>query len=191
MRFYETLLIAFGVSLDAFAVSAAGALTSRRKTIVNALLAAGFFGGFQFLMPLAGFFAAAALHGAVERYDHWIAFLLLAAVGGKMIFEGVRGERRKEDSSEGEFFDWKLMWIPAVATSIDAFAVGAGLAFADAPILWPAAAMGIVTGAVSACGVWLGARLGALAGVRVMSVAGGCAIVLVGANILRSHLVCG
>ncbi len=186
MSVWETLLLAFSVSLDAFALSVAGALTSRRKTVYGALMAAGFFGGFQFFMPLAGFFAAASLQSFVAAVDHWIAFLLLAFVGGRMIFEGVTGGG--ERLRDGEFFEFRRMWIPAVATSIDALAVGAGLAFSGVPILVPALAMGVVTAAMSAAAVYLGRRLGKLAGERVLSVAGGAAIILIGANILREHL---
>ena len=189
MSAWEVLLIAFSVSLDAFALSVAGALTSRQKTLKNALLAAGFFGGFQFFMPLAGFLAASLLHHWVEVCDHWIAFALLAFVGGRMVWEGIRGEREDgAKSSVTEFFDWKLMFVPAVATSIDALAVGAGIAFSGDPILVPAAAMGIVTGLVSAAGVCFGRQLGKLAGVRVLSCLGGTAIILIGVNILRNHL---
>ena len=189
MSIWEVLLIAFSVSLDAFALSVAGALTSRQKTFKNALLAAGFFGGFQFFMPLAGFLAASLLHHWVEVCDHWIAFALLAFVGGKMVYEGVRGEKKDgEKPRASEFFDWKYMFIPAVATSIDALAVGAGIAFSGSPILVPAAAMGIVTGLVSAVGVCFGRQLGRLAGARVLSCIGGAAIILIGADILRRHL---
>ena len=189
MSIWEVLLIAFSVSLDAFALSVAGALTSRQKTIKNALLAAGFFGGFQFFMPLAGYLAASLLHHWVEACDHWIAFALLAFVGGKMVYEGIRGERKDgEKNASAEFFDWKYMFIPAVATSIDALAVGAGIAFSGSPILVPAAAMGIVTGLVSAAGVCFGRQLGKLAGARVLSIIGGTAIILIGADILRRHL---
>jgi len=185
---WEILLVAFSVSLDAFALSVAGALTSRRRTATNALLAAGFFGGFQFFMPLAGFLAAAALRQYFAAVDHWIAFVLLAVVGGKMIYEGIRGDSDAEGKTGLEFFDWKLMFVPAVATSIDALAVGAGIAFSGSPILVPAAAMGVVTGLVSAAGVCFGRQLGKLAGVRVLSCIGGAAIVLIGADILRRHL---
>jgi len=192
MTFWEILLIAFSVSLDAFALSVAGALTSRQKTTTNALLAAGYFGGFQFFMPLAGFLAAASMHRWVEACDHWIAFALLAAVGGKMVYEGLRGKKEgPEKSSASEFFDWKLMFVPAVATSIDALAVGAGFAFSGDKILLPAAAMGIVTGLVSAVGVCFGRQLGKLAGARVLSCIGGAAIILIGADILRRHLLAG
>ena len=183
----EVLLLACGVSLDACALSAAGALTSRRKTLYSALMAAGFFGGFQFFMPLAGFGAAASLREIVAAFDHWIAFGLLALVGGRMILDGWRGGGGRGPGG-GEFFEFNRMWIPAVATSIDALAVGAGLKFSGAPILVPAAAMGVVTAAASAAGVCFGKSLGKLAGTRALSVAGGVAIILIGANILREHL---
>lgn len=192
MDLWATLLIAFSVSLDAFALSVAGALTSRQSLRRNALLAAGFFGGFQFLMPLAGFLAAASLQRFFAAIDHWIAFVLLAIVGGRMICDGVR----KKDSSapaetRADFFNWKFMFVPAVATSIDALAVGAGIAFSGEPILVPAAAMGIVTGAMSAVGVCFGKHLGRVAGARLLSIVGGTAIVLIGADILRRHLTAG
>lgn len=188
MSGWEVLLIAFGVSLDAFTLSVAGALTSRQKTLHNALLAAGFFGGFQFFMPVAGYFAASLLHHWVEVCDHWIAFALLAFVGGRMVYEGLRGGGNGDQPRISEFFDWKHMFVPAVATSIDALAVGAGIAFSGDPILIPAASMGVVTGLVSAVGVCFGRQLGKLAGVRVLSCVGGAAIILIGANILRNHL---
>ncbi|MBQ6352189.1 MAG: manganese efflux pump, partial [Lentisphaeria bacterium] len=142
--------------------------------------------GFQFFMPLAGFGAAASLREIVAAFDHWIAFGLLALVGGRMILDGWRGGGERPGG--GEFFEFNRMWIPAVATSIDALAVGAGLKFSGAPILVPAAAMGVVTAAASAAGVCFGKSLGKLAGTRALSVAGGVAIILIGANILREHL---
>ncbi len=192
MNYVEALLIAFSVSLDAFALSVSGALTCRREeTAECALKAAGFFGGFQFFMPLAGFFAAALLEDAVEKYDHWIAFALLAAVGGKMIVEALRGgEDPEKPSASAGFFRCKNLVIPAVATSIDALAVGAGIAFSGSPVWMPAILMGVVTGGVCAAGVWLGSRAAKFAGARVMSATGGAVIILIGANILRQHL-CG
>ena len=189
MTVWELLLIAFSVSLDAFALSVAGALTSTRSLRRNALLAAGFFGGFQFLMPLLGFAVASVFQKRVEAYDHWIAFALLALVGGKMVYEGVR----RKDPENGktavtEFFDWKLMFVPAVATSLDALAVGATLALSGGSVLIPALAMGVVTAAVCASGVWFGRKLAALAEARMLSIIGGCVVILVGANILRQHL---
>lgn len=189
MSAVEALLIAFGVSLDAFALSVSGALTCRRgETAKCALKAAGFFGGFQFLMPVAGFFAAARLQGTLEKYDHWIAFALLAAVGGKMILEGFRDGEKSEKIGGAGFFRCRSLVAPAVATSIDALAVGAGLAFSGTSVWMPAILMGVVTGGVCASGVWLGSRAAKFAEARIMSILGGCAIILVGANILRQHL---
>ena len=186
---WETLLIAFSVSLDAFALSVAGALGSTQSLRRNALLAAVFFGGFQFIMPLAGFAAASVLQRRVEAYDHWIAFALLAAVGGKMVAEGIRvGKKEKHQERISEFFHWPRLFFPAVATSIDALAVGATLALSGDKILFPALAMGGITAAVCICGVWFGRSLSVLAEARILSIIGGTAIILVGANILRQHL---
>lgn len=188
MNLLEVLLISLGVSVDAFALSVSGALTVRRSSLVrDALMAALLFGGFQFLMPLAGFCAAASMRRVVAVCDHWIAFVLLAAVGGKMVAEGIRGAKA-EQSVSGDFFHWKKLFIPAVATSIDAMAVGAGIAFSGYQILFTAASMGVVTGIVCVLGVVFGRGIGVLAGERVMSVIGGGAIILIGANILRQHL---
>ena len=191
MNFIEALLIGFSVSLDAFALSVSGALTCRREeTAMCALKAAGFFGGFQFFMPLIGFFAAALLEDAVEKYDHWIAFALLAAVGGKMIVEALRGGEKSGRPASTGFFRCRNLVIPAIATSIDALAVGAGLAFSGSSIWMPAILMGVVTGGVCASGVWLGSRAARFAEARIMSAIGGSVIILIGANILRQHL-CG
>ena len=192
MNVVEALLIAFSVSLDAFALSVSGALTCRREeTAMCALKAAGFFGGFQFFMPLVGFYAAALLEDAVEKYDHWIAFALLAAVGGKMVVEALSGgEKSEKPCASAGFFRCKNLIVPAIATSIDALAVGAGIAFSGAPIWMPAILMGVVTGGVCASGVWLGSRAARFAEARVMSAIGGSVIILIGANILRQHL-CG
>ena len=156
--------------------------------------AAAFFGTFQIVMPLIGYFAATLLAGVVAAVDHWLAFLLLGVVGGKMIYEGIRPESEEERRKEGgecscppDFFAPKALFIPAVATSLDALAVGASLAFAGTGIWLPAAAMGIVTALASASGVLLGRKLGTLAGERIMMAAGGTAIVLIGLKILLEH----
>ncbi len=196
MGIFEVLLIAVGVSIDAFAVSVGGALCDRTgRRWRNALWAALFFGSFQVLMPVIGFFAAVLLAGVVASCDHWLAFALLGLVGGKMIYEGVKPEKPADPGDpcgccgkSADFFAPKSLVVPAVATSLDAMAVGAGLAFAGSPILFPALAMGVVTAAASICGVTLGTRLGSLAGERVMAVIGGAAIMLIGLKILLEHL---
>lgn len=184
----------------------------------DAARAALFFGGFQCFMPVLGYFAAALLAGAVKSLDHWIAFLLLSFVGGNMIRGAYEKEERTpdlpvgisgtaesgnaQDSSGGEkgcipcsslssgsdFFSPRKLFLPAVATSIDALAVGAGLKFAGSGILFPALSMGIATALISALGVLIGGRLASLAGERIMTVAGGSAIILIGFKILLEHL---
>lgn len=189
------LILAVSVSIDAFAVSVGGALCDRTgRCRRNAVNAAAFFGTFQVVMPLIGYFAATLLAGVVAAVDHWLAFLLLGVVGGKMIYEGIRPESEEERRKEGGECSCrrisslpKRFFIPAVATSLDALAVGASLAFAGTGIWLPAAAMGIVTALASASGVLLGRKLGTLAGERIMMAAGGTAIVLIGLKILLEH----
>lgn len=196
MSAVEVLLIAVSVSIDALAVSIGGALCDRTgRRLRNAAWAALFFGGFQVIMPVTGFFAATVLQSAVASVDHWLAFGLLGLVGGKMICEAVN-EKEPEKSGDGspglncpsDFFAPKALVIPAVATSLDALAVGAGLAFAGTGIWLPALAMGVVTAAASIAGVLLGTRIGMLAGERVMMIVGGSAIILIGVKILLEHL---
>ena len=191
MNWLEIILIALGVSVDAFAVSVGGAMGCQKNSWRNGCNAALFFGGFQFLMPVAGFFAAALLTGFVEKYDHWCAFILLALVGGKMIFEGLKKEENKEEPvvCQLDFFSPLKLFVPAVATSLDALAVGGSIAFAGNTIWIPAAAMGIVTGIISFGGVELGYKLKSFGCEKVMTAIGGVVIVLIGLRILLGHLL--
>ena len=191
MNWFEIFLVALGVSIDAFAVSVGGAMGCKRNSWRNGLNAALFFGGFQFLMPVAGFFAAASLAGFVAKYDHWCVFFLLLLVGGKMIYEGVRPKDEKEDEKnvcQLDFFSPAKLLLPAVATSLDALAVGGSIAFAGNTVWLPAATMGIVTGITSFGGVELGYKLKSFGGEKVMTTIGGIIIVLIGCRILFEHL---
>ena len=193
----EVLLIALGVSIDALSVSVSGSFCDRTgKVLRNACRAALFFGAFQFLMPLAGFFTAGILVNFVSKFGHYLAFALLCFVGGKMACDG--WQKRKEsgqiECKTYDFFALKSLVLPAVATSIDAFAIGAGLAFAGKPLWLPCTAMGIVTGIISFAGVYCGHRLARLGKdifpEWIMLICGGCAIILVGVKLLVSGL-CG
>ena len=191
MNCFEIILVALGVSVDAFAVSVGGAMGCRKNSWRNGCNAALFFGGFQFLMPVAGFFAAALLTGFVEKYDHWCAFILLALVGGKMIWEGLRKEENKEEPTvcQLDFFSPLKLFVPAVATSLDALAVGGSVAFTGSSIWLPAAAMGVVTGIISFGGVELGYKLKSFGCEKIMTAAGGVVIFLIGLRILLGHLL--
>ena len=172
--------------MDAFAVSVAGALCDRSPNRWNKMfLAALFFGGFQFLMPLAGYGAAALCSHFVQAVDHYIALLLLVYVGGNMIWEACKKQEEQEDVCHGlgRFFTPKSLFMPAIATSLDALAVGASLRFAKTAILFPAAAMGIVTGIISAIGVYSGGHISKFAGEKFMTITGGCVIIIIGLKI--------
>ena len=191
MNLFEILLIAFGVSVDAFAVSVGGAMGCSKNSLRNGFNAGLFFGGFQFLMPVAGFFAASLLSGFVGKFDHWCAFGLLVFVGGKMVWDGLRGEKNDGGNPEVcqlDFFSPAKLFVPAIATSLDALAVGGSIAFAGNAIWLPAAAMGIVTGIISFCGVELGYKLKSFGCEKAMTVAGGVVIILIGVRILAEHL---
>lgn len=191
MQIWEILLLAFSVSVDAAAVSAAGMTCagnfSRRHCAFNAAM---FFGGFQFIMPVAGFFAAGFLTDVIAKFDHWVAFGLLFLVGGKMIWESWRDGNEETASCPADgFFAARNMWFPAIATSLDALAVGAGIAFAGTSRIWiPAAAMGIITGICSAASVYIGQKIVKKCGARNLGSAGGLAIIAVGTKILLEHI---
>lgn len=191
MGFLGTVVVSLAVSVDALAVSVAGALVpSGRSRWFCAFNAAAFFGLFQFVMPLLGYFLAGAVSGWVEQIDHYVAFALLTLVGGRMILEALIPGRDKVSggTEKTDFFAPRRLFIPAVATSIDALAVGCGMAFAGYAVWFPAVMMGIVTGAVSFAGVLYARMLTKLADAKILTVLGGAAIIAVGVNILLTHL---
>ena len=184
MGLLNTLLLALGLAMDACAVSlAAGA--SGRAAGGRAAFRLGFhFGLFQFLMPIAGWLLGLAVAHLIAAVDHWIAFGLLAVVGGRMIRSGLDPavEPGLGDPSRG----WSLVLL-SIATSIDAFAVGLSLAMIRVAIWQPAVVIGLVTATMSVAGLWLGSRLGRAFGPR-MEVIGGVILLLVGLRILAAHL---
>ncbi len=138
MSFVELLLVAVGLSMDAFAVAVCRGLEMRRIDYRQALLIAVFFGGFQALMPVVGYLLGAGFEHYISSFDHWIAFALLAFIGGKMIWEAVRGG----EEEHAEALSLKLLVMMAVATSIDALAVGITFAFLQMDILSSASIIG-------------------------------------------------
>ncbi|MEA4862078.1 MAG: manganese efflux pump MntP family protein [Victivallaceae bacterium] len=190
MKFIEMMILAFGVSLDAFSVSVSGSLSGCHRPWRNAGLAALFFGGFQILMPLAGGLLGKGFGRLLASVDHYVAFSLLVAVGGKMIWEAFFP--KKEEKLECErFFNIKNMFVMAVATSIDAAVVGASIPLAGygyVDVLVPTAiAMGIITAAMSVSGVWLGRFFGSFFSHHIGAL-GGIALIAIGVKILISHI---
>ena len=183
MSFPELLILAVGLAMDAFAVAVCKGLSLRTLKLQQALLVGVWFGLFQALMPALGWLLGSAFSGLVQSVDHWVAFVLLSIIGGNMIREGLRGDDENCDPS----LSFGVMLLLAVATSIDALAVGITFAFLNVSILLAVALIGVVTFTISAVGV----KMGNLFGARYKSKAeffGGAVLILIGLKILLEHL---
>ncbi len=185
MPLWTLLLLALGVSADAFAVALGKGLAVRRNVLRNALVLAAAFGLFQALMPLLGWMLGAAFADVIAPFDHWIAFVLLAAVGGKMLWEALHKEEDDEASEDG--FTVREVLILSVATSIDALAVGVSLSFFDISIWFAIAVIGVVTFLCSVVAVLIGHRVGTRYR-RPAEIIGGLVLIGIGASILIEHL---
>ena len=187
MGFLELFLLAVGVSMDAFAVSICKGLAVRKVTIKECAICGGWFGGFQALMPLIGFFLGTLFAEAIEAIDHWVAFGLLAIIGANMMKEFFEKECC-ECENHTDDFAFKTMLVMAIATSIDALAVGISLAMAGNVNIFAAVAfIGATTFAFSALGV----RIGNVFGSRFQKPAqlcGSIILILLGVKILLEHL---
>lgn len=181
----QILLIGVSVSMDAFAVSIGKGLTVKKLRGVDAFKTAMWFGGFQALFPLLGYFAASTFSKYVTAVDHWIIFGLLALIGGNMMREAF--EEDEENAKETAEFDWRHMLPLAVACSIDAFAVGVSFAFMKVNIWFSVIVISVVTGAFSAAGLYIGRVFGAR-WQKPAQIAGGAVLVLLGLKVLLEHL---
>jgi len=185
LNFLTLILIAFGLSLDAFAVSIASGFTIKERHLQHAFTMAFFFGFFQAVMPVAGWAAGKGLAVWIAEIDHWIAFGILTFIGMKMILESKWVETPSENVSVPG--GWGRLTLLAIATSIDALAVGLSLGVIRIPIIYPAILIGGVTFGVSLSGVWVGNRFGHLFE-RQIEVVGGLILIGIGIQILFSHL---
>ena len=185
--FVEIFLIGVGLSMDAFAVSVCKGLGMKKINKLHTFVIALFFGGFQALMPFLGWLLGTRFEKYITSIDHWIAFFLLALIGGKMIYEVFRGGNEEENIEMDKPLDIKELLILAIATSIDALAVGITFAFLDYPVLQSVIIIGITTFVISTAGVVIGNIFGS----RYKShaeLAGGIILVLIGLKILLEHL---
>lgn len=178
------LAVAFGLAMDAFAVSIASGTTIKQLKLEHALRIALFFGGFQAFMPVLGWLAGGAVSEAVKSVDHWIIFGILGFIGGKMIYES---RRMKEDEDKFDYTKVSVLLFLSLATSIDALAVGFSFAFLDISIIKPVAVIGGVTFLLSLLGVYLGDRFGHLFESRIEVIGGGL-LIGVGIKVLAEHL---
>ena len=178
-------LLAASLAADAFAVAISMGLSARKASLRDAVRVGLFFGGFQALMPLIGFIAGRSVAGYIQAFDHWIAFGLLALIGGKMLWDIWHGDEDDESSDPTRTLTLLIM---AIATSIDALAVGISFALLEVNIWQAIAIIGCTTCALSIAGVGLGNRLGELFKKRA-ALAGGVILIVIGVKILIEHLL--
>jgi putative Mn2+ efflux pump MntP len=188
MSYLEIILIAVGLSMDAFAVSITLGLSVRKLKIMEMLLPGIYFGLAQALMPFIGYFAGTMFAGKIESWDYWIAFVLLGIIGAKMIKEGISKDDDKDESRGENKFLFVNMLFLAIATSIDALAVGVTFAFFKVNIFAAIAIIGLTTFCISICGV----KIGNIFGARFKSKAevfGGIVLVALGFKMLIEGLL--
>ena len=185
MNLFEIIIIACGLAMDAAAVSLVAAASGFVRDTRSACRLAFHLGLFQFLMPVLGWMAGVHFIDRFAAVDHWIAFALLAFVGGRMLFSGINPDQEAvaHDPSRG-----LTLVILSIATSIDALAVGLSLSMLDVDVWFPSVLIGIITASLSILAMLLGRRAGANAGKR-MEILGGVILIAIGARILFSHLI--
>jgi putative Mn2+ efflux pump MntP len=175
--------------MDATAVAAARGLAARQLYAGQVLTVALFFGGFQAIMPLIGYLVGHYLGPIVEQFDHWIAFVLLCGIGAKMLHEAFSTNPGDAPRST-DLFRLEVLLMLALATSIDALAIGVTLPMLDAPLGLSLVTIGVTTGVLSGLGLIVGRRFGASLGKR-LDVAGGLMLIGLGTKILIAHLTTG
>jgi len=185
MNALTTMTIAVGLAMDAFAVAVAASIALHGVTPRQVFRFAFHFGLFQAMMPLIGWAAGRSVSGYIQTWDHWIAFGLLSAIGGKAIYGALRADEDEKPPASDPTRGWSLVLF-SVATSIDALAVGLSLAVLDVVVWYPCLAIGVITAALTTLGMLFGPRLGARMGNRV-EVIGGLILIGIGLKILVEH----
>ena len=187
MSLFELFIIAVGLSMDAFAVSVCKGLSTSDVRPLNMLCAGLWFGLFQALMPLIGYLLGVNFSSLIQSVDHWIAFILLSLIGANMIREAVSSKEECEVADTGSSYAFKVMLPLAVATSIDALAVGVSFAFLAVDIIPAICFIGVCTFVLSAAGVKIGSVFGNRFEKKA-EIAGGIILILMGLKILLEHL---
>ena len=186
MGLFEIFMIGVGLSMDAFAASICKGLNMRRLSAKNMLIIGLFFGGFQALMPALGWILGKQFEVYITSVDHWVAFALLAFIGGKMIYDVFHGDEDGCCNEKTDKLDMKEVLTLAVATSIDALAVGISFAFLQVEILKAVSVIGVTTFVLSVVGVAVGNMFGAKYE-KNATLAGGIILILIGLKILLEH----
>ncbi len=186
MGVFEIILIALGLSMDAFAVAIAMGYSIKKFHSGHALALAFAFGFFQFIMPIVGWLSGIGFKSFISQYDHWVAFFLLSAIGIKMIYEAL--PIKKVEETKDVVLTLQLLLILALATSIDALAVGFSLSVLKVSIILPSILIGIITFFVSILGCWLGNKFGEIFGNK-LEIVGGLILIGIGIKVLIEHLL--
>lgn len=179
----STILIGLGLSMDAFAVSIASGVAIKDLKISHAFRIALFFGGFQAIMPVFGWLSGLSLRDYIASFDHWVAFGLLFAIGAKMIYESFKLEEKENGKNPLNLY---VLLILAIATSIDALAVGLSFAFLKVAIVAPVLIIGAITFVTSFCGVFIGDKMGHFFEKKI-EIAGGLILIGIGIKIVIEH----
>lgn len=192
MRFLSIFMTGIGLSMDAFAVSLAKGFCLKEDEFKYSFRVAILFGGFQALMPLLGWWVGTYFESYIKSFDHWIAFILLGIIGGKMLVESIKdirsgGETDIPTECERDEFSYKKLIVLAIATSIDALAVGVSFAFLSVSIIPSIITIGITTFVLSFFAVFLGKKLGEFLQ-NYAELLGGIILIFIGAKILIEHL---
>ncbi|MEZ2585652.1 manganese efflux pump MntP [Kluyvera intermedia] len=188
MHFTATILLAFGMSMDAFAASIGKGATLHKPKFSEALRTGLIFGVIEMLTPLIGWGLGMLASQFVMAWSHWVAFVLLVFLGGRMVLEGVRGGCDEGETEAPRRHGFWLLVTTAIATSLDAMAVGVGLAFLQVNILTTAFAIGCATFMMSTLGIMVGRFIGPLLGKRA-EILGGIVLIAIGAQILYAHFL--
>lgn len=183
MSIIEIILLSIGLAMDAFAVAICKGLSMKKMNWKNAITIAFYFGVFQALMPVFGYFLGTTFENLVTSIDHWLAFILLVAIGGNMIKEAFS----KDEEGKDDRVDFKTMIVLAVATSIDALAIGITFAFLNVNLLLSVSCIGIITFVISLIGVKIGNRFGDKFQNKA-ELFGGIILIVLGLKILLEHL---
>ena len=184
MDIVSIIFIAFGLAMDAFAVSISGGLAMKQLKIGKALKIAVFFGSFQAIMPVLGWLVGLNFRNLIASFDHWVVFGILSFIGGKMIYDAVKIESNKDKIDHTAMY---VLLMLSVATSIDALAVGVSFAFLNISIITPIIIIGIITFFLSFLGVFIGHRLGHFFEKKI-EIVGGLILIGIGIKILIEHL---
>ena len=184
MNLVTIIIIAVGLAMDAFAVSIASGVTLKEVRLSYALRIALFFGGFQAVMPLIGWLVGSSFSSYIAAFDHWVAFGLLAFIGGKMIYESTILKEAEKKTDPRKLI---VLFVLAIATSIDALAVGLSFSFLDVTIVEPVIIIGLITFLLSFAGVYIGTKAGSMFENKI-EIIGGVILIGVGIKILIEHL---